>query len=188
MSKRRGSAASTLLTGGSGDVKPQILSIPRQTPNVDTSFQATIVTPVPRISPSSNKATIMEVLKVYFYLLNQDSTSQAWCYLATAPIEPGGTTLITFPTGSISMSDSRVFAAVSRTESITTSGGLSEFLPIVVDLTDGAGNGVLVATDNIFFEGSSDNSALGMVFFAKVLYRTFDAGILEYVGIVQSQQ
>lgn len=65
--------------------------------------------------------------------------------------------------------------------------------PVVHDLTDGAGHGMLVATDSVFFGllnptgyGASGANTLGAQ--VDLLYRWKDVSIEEYIGIVQSQQ
>jgi len=177
------------LTGGSGDVKPQLFALNLQTQSAaDTSFSTAFQTPVPRIGPSANKATIMEVLKVYFSIQGGDATHDAWCYLATAAIQAAGVSTLTVANGQAAISDPRVFAFTNYNDRVNTSGMSDHVWPNVVDVTDGAGNGVLVATDQIFFEGSSDVATTAMTFAAKILYRVYDASIIEYVGIVQSQQ
>lgn len=64
------------------------------------------------------------------------------------------------------------------------------------DLTDGAGHGVLVATDNVFLTlqtalssiiGTSVGGITGVAECA-ILYRFKEVGLAEYIGIVQSQQ
>lgn len=66
----------------------------------------------------------------------------------------------------------------------------------VHDLTDGAGHGILVATDNIFV---SCSISVGSVFVTQadaatgaascnILYRFKEIALAEYIGIVQSQQ
>ena len=63
-----------------------------------------------------------------------------------------------------------------------------ETMPIHVDLTDNAGNGMLVATDRIVIYGANTSGTIAGTYVAKVLYRLKEVGIQEYVGIVQSQQ
>lgn len=64
------------------------------------------------------------------------------------------------------------------------------------DLTDGAGHGILVATDNIYlsvqtsltaYNGSSADEIIGFCF-ADLIYRFKEVKLQEYIGIVQSQQ
>jgi len=177
------------LTGGSGDVKPQLFALNLQTQSAaDTSFSTAFNTPVPRITPSASKATIMEILKVYFTVQGGDAAHAAWCYLSTASVQDAGVNTLTAANGAAALSDPRVFAFMNYNDRVNTSGMATEKYPKIVDVTDGAGNGVLVATDQIFFEGSSDIATSAMTFGCKILYRVYDASILEYVGIVQSQQ
>lgn len=64
------------------------------------------------------------------------------------------------------------------------------------DLTDGAGHGVLIATDNIFLNVQVTNAAFNNVtadaisatFNCDILYRFKEVKLQEYIGIVQSQQ
>lgn len=62
------------------------------------------------------------------------------------------------------------------------------------DLTDGAGHGVLIATDNIwctaFINGACPDigTTASATIFADLLYRFKKISLQEYIGIVQSQQ
>jgi len=113
---------------------------------------------------------------------------ERWCYLSTTSLVADGTTGITPVQATNTMADGRVFASYKYEGRITTSGVTQEVQPTEFDLTDGAGNGVLIATDQVFFEGSTDNAGSATNSWAKILYRVYNASVLEYVGIVQSQQ
>lgn len=58
----------------------------------------------------------------------------------------------------------------------------------IMDLTDEAGHGILVATDNLYFVNYSAGTGAtnGMVYV--LTYRFKDVSLEEYIGIVQSQQ
>jgi hypothetical protein len=56
------------------------------------------------------------------------------------------------------------------------------------DFTDGAGHGILVATDNIFIQASTNGQNTASLFRFKILYRFKSVSLVEYIGIVQSQQ
>lgn len=66
----------------------------------------------------------------------------------------------------------------------------------VHDVTDGAGHGILVATDNIFvacnftvasvFSTTADTASGAAS--CNILYRFKEVALAEYIGIVQSQQ
>jgi len=61
----------------------------------------------------------------------------------------------------------------------------------IVDLTDGAGHGLLVATDTIFIGTIQTSAAVpitgGSVAW-RIMYRWKNVTLQEYIGIVQSQQ
>jgi len=191
--KRRGiSARDKSLTGGSGDVKPQMLARGITQATANTSFSLQIQLPVPRIVPqggTNQVATIVEVLKVWFwYNATNDQQFQAWSWLSTTSLRGSGLTTITLAAEMLNtFADPAIIAVWSNNSKVTTSGGVNNFYPQMIDLTDGAGNGILVATDSLFFECNTDNSAQIDPFGFRMLYRTYEAGILEYVGIAQSQ-
>lgn len=73
-------------------------------------------------------------------------------------------------------------------------------MPIIHDLTDGAGHGILIATDNIYLNAlvayvDADTSAAyagapSFIFAAsncELIYRFKAVTLQEYIGIVQSQ-
>lgn len=72
----------------------------------------------------------------------------------------------------------------------TAAGSLSNVYNqmLEMDLTDGAGHGLLLATNSIFMQGDTTLFTPAVaVFDCKMLYRFKTVDILEYVGIVQSQ-
>jgi len=186
--KRKGGT----LTGGIGDVKPQLLTISNAASSADAVFTTTqFGVPVPRIGPKQDRAIIMEILKIYFYddSINDigDNANRTFLGLSTVSLAATGDTFAQASAQSF-IADPRCIAAVESAHAITTSGGWNVTLPIVVDLTDASGNGVLVATDSIFLTSAQLGATTLGVTVAKILYRQYEAGMLEYVGIVQSQQ
>lgn len=61
---------------------------------------------------------------------------------------------------------------------------------MLFDLTDGAGHGVLVATDSLYFGAIQTAGASPITgnTTCRILYRWKNVGLAEYVGLVQSQQ
>ena len=62
-------------------------------------------------------------------------------------------------------------------------------------MTDGAGHGVLIATDNVYFSllyNAIPTDGIAVQFTigggCDLLYRFKEVGLKEYIGIVQSQQ
>jgi hypothetical protein len=60
----------------------------------------------------------------------------------------------------------------------------------IIDVTDGAGHGILVATDQIFVGGIEAGITLAgsSLMGARIMYRWKNVSLTEYIGIVQSQQ
>jgi len=65
------------------------------------------------------------------------------------------------------------------------------------DLTDGAGHGILIATDNVYLAfdvlisspaGNNISVLVGSYLQADLIYRFKNVSLQEYIGIVQSQQ
>ena len=176
------------LTGGTGDVSPQFMSFSATQSAADTTTTATQQVPIQRL-PTGQRAQVMEVLKVFFNLpLTAASAS------ATEAVDSITAFLSTssFGTTSTSFSEPRVVAAAKSNSrhAFTAGGTYYTVMPgiIVVDVTDGAGHGVLVATDNIFLQVVSATTGNANTVDVKVLYRWKNVSLQEYIGIVQSQQ
>lgn len=178
MSKRQ-------LTGGTGDLKPQIWTIDTTQDTAATEIIESHATPVPRFGGATRtKAAVMEILKVYFYTeantaINADTTVQATVHTS----EP--TAGNNFPTN---VARPACFAGINLSKQFETSGVGYNVLPLTVDLTDSAGNGFLVATDRIWTVFNTAGLSAVEELTIKLLYRLVSVGITEYVGIVQSQQ
>ena len=60
--------------------------------------------------------------------------------------------------------------------------------PIEFDITDGAGHGFLVATDQIYMQVFTNGATATATVRVKMLYRWKNVSLAEYIGIVQGQQ
>ncbi len=180
--QRRGpNSQMSMLTGGSRDVKPQLLAFPVTQSAADTATTATQPLPVLRNFSSGNgsRAQILEILKVFMlFPLPAEVDSVVTCALTTK----------SFGTTAVSHSDPSVIAITRRSTQITTSGGWSTDQTAIFDLSDGNGNGLLVATDNIYGQVVSASTGAANAVVIRVLYRIYAADVTEYVGIVQGQQ
>jgi len=181
------------LTGGTGDVNPQFLSASVLQTGTDSTNVFPLTTPIVRVGQDrSGTATIMEFLKVFFTLpevkVDQGgavSVSAAEISILTA--SPSPTTTVV-PAGS-----SKVLcnARYTNKHAFTAAGtGLlgQTSMPHVIDLTDGAGHGVLVGTDVVFIQVATEGQTSAKPFEVKILYRFKTVALAEYIGIVQSQQ
>jgi len=190
--KRRRAESGAAVTGGTGDVKPQIMTL---TTGVAGALSDYVVNqsslPVPRFGTMKTKATVLEFLSLDWYINIENSGDRDtidWAYLTTNSIRADADTA-TQASAAIDAVDPRTFGMVLITWDTSTAVGISELImPFHVDLTDQAGNGILIATDNITVVMGSVNNAVAGQAICKVLYRLVNVGITEYVGIVQSQQ
>lgn len=178
-----------VLTGGTGDVSPQWLkSIAVQSGN-DTTTTSTVTLPVTRI-PQSGVATIIEVLRVKWIPAIGDvfptaAANTAKSMSCTISTKNFGTTAPGLSEGSIIDNYSAELAGAftaAGTYGVYASGTEEH------DLSDGAGHGLLIATDQMFFQIASANTGVAVAAAVWLLYRFKSVSIEEYVGIVQSQQ
>lgn len=189
MKRARTSSSDMGLTGGSGDINPQWLTSSTTQSAADTATTSQLTLPVQRLPESANKALVMEILRVYFqfptfgaFAAAAESTDRMTCALTTK----------NFSTTAISLDEPTCFAIarVVRQGAFTAAGtyGYQESAILSWDCTDGAGHGVLVATDSIFSQVSSTGTGNANQVQFKILYRWKKVSLSEYIGIVQGQQ
>ena len=186
---KRVKVGSELLTGGTGDVNPQFMSGVLTLSAANTTTEVTLGTPIVRVGPQTGgQAIIMEVLKIYVDLPRVDAdnaTPAARLIELNFSTVANGTAIATWD-------NPRLFARVLKNQRNAFTAAGTGLLAIdemfVMDLTDGAGHGILIATDNIFVQGDTSSQAAASVFAWKILYRFKKVSLIEYIGIVQSQQ
>lgn len=178
------------LTGGTGDVNPQWFTT--NAVAITTTYND-VATPIPiqRLA-TSGRAQVMEILKAYFFPtvntaqlnITAGTNSSGRLYITTR--SNGTTEPINQATGGIIVYKGVNIASIAASVSSDI-----EFISEIMDLTDGAGHGLLVATDQIYIGGI--NSAANTPFITsstwacRLLYRWKNVSLQEYIGIVQSQ-
>lgn len=186
MSKRKRAG----LGGGTGDINPQWFNMNTNTLASTYSDTATPM-PVQRLNNRGN-SMVMELLKVEFGIGGTQTivptaavaASLRW-YLTTTTFGTAEPT-VQQVTGKV--------VARARIDVLAAAGsagqGAIDTLKLI-DLTDGAGHGLLIATDNVFLgtiqTGATNPSTAGTGT-CRILYRWKNVGLAEYIGIVQSQQ
>ena len=182
---RRGGDA---LTGGTGDVSPQWLTFnPLVLSAPNTYTETTINLPITRLPVPKGKAMVLELLRAQFQFAALDANQAAAGGLISQFVQINPTTQVAINLGNpatfaqASLISRGAFTAAGSYES-TYSGDHQ------VDCTDGAGHGVLVATDNLFFGANTVGFTGAATFNCKLLYRFKIIKLEEYIGIVQSQQ
>lgn len=168
------------LTGGTKDVNPQFMHLTATESAVDTTTTVAFPIPIQRLQ-NAGRAQVMEILKVFWRIAANNGTvsNTVRAMLSTSS---GGTTTLLY-------SNPRVFDGYERIFVFNVDGSIAfNEQPEIHDLTDGAGHGFLIGTDNIFLQVSSLTTGLAPTVECKILYRWKDVSTVEYVGIVQSQQ
>jgi len=187
---KRGRTSGGSVTGGTGDIKPQTFSMmTSEAGAVDDYVVNSFNLPVPKMF-QKNKTTIIEVLKAEFLLNPQnfvDATATEFCFLPVGNIgrQSGDATALNLLVEDAT--DPRVLAYAIINRRQLTSGSTVLAYPIVMDLTDQNGNGVLVATDKLFLTGGGIGNGNVGNYICRIFYRYVSVPISEYVGIVQSQ-
>lgn len=184
--------ATDQLTGGTRDVNPQYMSGLITLSAANTATEVTLGTPIVRVGPASGgKSIIMELIKLWVDLPSLDldaaaATTRTMSF-SMSTVSSGGTPAIT------TLDNPRGLALLTETirNAFTAAGtGTLEQSsdPHVWNFTDGAGHGILVATDNIFIQANTAGFTGAPTFRWKLSYRFKEVSLVEYIGIVQSQQ
>lgn len=186
--RKRASAYGDSLTGGTGDVNPQWLSFKVTQSGADAITVLTLTLPVQRL-PNGNRAMIMEILQIMMDFPLMTTVAAA---VGAYNIRVNVCTSNPGTAGTPTFDDPHVIAMCQKenVNSFTAAGTLYQvnFEPQVINLDDGAGHGLLVATDNLFIQCSSVSTGVANVVSGKIKYRWKDVSLAEYIGIVQSQQ
>lgn len=186
MAKR---ARAESLTGGSGDVNPQYLNSAVATSAANTYTEIAVQMPVQRISPSgrAGKALVMELIRAYVNLPEVDTTNAAdTSYISKFALSTASSA--TMP--NLNVPKTLLYMERNLHKAFTATGTYEATYvdPLYWDFTDGAGHGVLVATDNIYLQTTTVAFANPASTLIKILYRWKEVSLTEYIGIVQSQQ
>jgi len=186
-------ASRSALTGGTGDVNPQWFLCTDF--DLGSSFATTSV-PIPIQRLNGNRggsAQVMEVLKCELssgaavtLTLSASAVNTLDVYLSTRSF---GTT-----EPNSSDHDGNIIADWHWKTSLQGTAanvyGPSIQFPMTIDLTDGAGHGLLVATDTVYVGAiqTGTNAPITGNLVVRLLYRWKNVSIQEYIGIVQSQK
>jgi len=181
------------LTGGTGDVNPQIYNLTIVQPIPDGTGISTFPVPVYRFPLKRDRAMVMEVLRVQWIVENLASVANANSVVGLISTStPAGIQHLTPSTEAeqfIALSGPTVVDSFSLDGIFATAAGFAYTSRIFDhDKTDSAGHGLLVATDQIFLAFASNGTGLTNRLCCKVIYRWKEVGLSEYIGIVQAQQ
>lgn len=182
MSKRR--ALDGSLSGGTGDVNPQWMSFSEVQTGTDTATGGSIQPPV---SLSTGTNLVMEMLRIFVKVENLASIGNGNAYsinfwLSTKNFGS------TYPT--LGLGDATVLCATAWVGAFDTAAGFADVQgEKQFDISDGAGHGVLVGNQNLYWGITSSTSGVAVRISCKVLYRAKKISQSELLGIVlQSNQ
>lgn len=189
MAKRRRTNPGTL-TGGTGDVNPQLYSGRIDQTVINNYNTSGFISPVAKgIFAQKGRATVIEILKIWV-----DFTPME---LQVAALEKNMAQILFISTSDhgttgTSLGDADTLCMFERevTGAFTAAGTYRIDLPAIMcqDLTDGAGHGILVASDYFYVQIGTRGFVATTTAFFKILYRFKNVPLVEYIGIVQSQQ
>ena len=172
------------LTGGTGDVNPQILTITATQTAADTTTIIQQPLPIPRYPTAKGRNLVMEFLWVDYYDIIATTTAANTTQLITITTNPTA-----FANSLTAIQDARLLDAWWRVVTFATAVGFLE-KPVerYQDLTDANGHGILVAADNLYVGTYSTGTTYANSAVIKLAYRWKEVSLEEYIGIVQSQQ
>lgn len=180
MKRGRGDA----LTGGSGDVNPQVISVNAAMTAANTSIAIMQPIPIPRLPTKSGKNLVIELLGVEYFSIGDQLSVALNSSLAILT-----TTSSLSPTIVAALGEPRQLSQFYRQIQILTAVGvLDTKAQFYDDLTDGAGHGLLLATDQFYIQLYSIGKVSVDTYAIKIYYRWKEVSLVEYIGIVQSQQ
>ena len=181
---KRGKSES--LTGGTGDVNPQNMKIVLEQMATDAFAQNFTPLPIPRYPQQNGKQIVMEVLGVTFtptqWTIATSATNKYFAQLSTNPNIPASIrAAVQDPRGIAHMFYQIITGATPNT--------FYKEGEYYIDLTDNAGHGLLIATDNIYgYITTEQTTGANFEVVVNIEYRFKQVSLAEYIGIVQSQQ
>lgn len=172
------------LTGGSRDVNPQEFVFPILIQGgADTTKNVVQPLPIPRLPTREGKNLVIEILWVEFNFIIAGvaaATQSLYMNITTDPNTPA-----TIPDA---LQGTRNIAEYYMIYSYSAGASIVYPMNKEVDLTDGAGHGILVATDQLYANIMSTNTNAANQGVIRFGYRFKEVSLVEYIGIVQSQQ
>ncbi len=150
----------------------------------------THVMPIPRFGTMKDKATVVEMLELHWFLATEnmsDLGATHWAFLASNTTRSDGETS-TLATMQQDIERSGNFGITSHHNLLLTSGALSHHMPLIINLTDHAGNGMLYPYDELDVIQGDVGAATVHSSTVRILYRLVNVGIEEYVGITAQRQ
>ena len=170
------------LSGGSGDVNPQLLTVSVQQSGNDVSTALTVSIPIVRLT-GKNRALVFELLQVESIVHHPPSHNLAVAFSEVVNLIGVGSSI---PSASLPAT----FYSSRITAEKLGAGFDSDWIfnpKDISDYRDGAGHGIIIATDTVTFRVDSIATDRQNIVDWRLLYRLKEVGITEYVGFVTAQ-
>ena len=150
----------------------------------DTATVSQFTTPIPRLQTKGGKATVMELLSIEY---NNNNTALDAINESIGFVFFGGQTSVTFT--DLLISNPRVIANVDQFVTGATNVGINIYKQYgTIKLQSKDGYGFLYAGDAINLLVTSTNTGVANRVDFRIYYRFVEIPIVEFVGLVQSQQ
>lgn len=168
------------LTGGTGDVNPQLLNLTVTQTAADTTTTLEQPLPVPRIGVRKGRSIVVEIIWIQWNFAD---------FVTPAGVNVSYTGILSTASTAFTVTDTRSFA-IKDIEMLASAAPDRNFRQRSYrqDFTDRAGHGFLVATDSIFLTLASSASTGTNSVNCKIAYRFKEVALEEYIGIVAGQQ
>lgn len=163
------------------DEKPQFLNCSVTETAANTFTQAAAIpTGVNGQNVSKDKVRVMEIMKI-FVIATLDTLAEdgGLEYQITTKSKAA-------MVDATSISDAILYDQIET--QLVTSGGIVRSNTTVYDMTDGAGNGICVATPSLYVAAKGTGQANARAYIFKILYKFTEISVSEFIGMVQSQQ
>jgi len=168
------------LTGGTGDINLQYLDISVTESAANTFTQTTANIPVLRSFTGQRKYQCMELLRAQVKIpLGSGATGDEMNWMLTTTSKSAMLANFTDP-------DIILLGAVGTI--ITTSGQYNPILMHNYDFSDGAGHGIILAGQQLFFSFIGTSQASAQSASVRLFYRFKNIGVDEFVGLAIQQQ
>jgi len=173
------------LTGGTNDVNPQPLRVRVTQASNNNAASIAVPIPVQRLT-TGGRAQVLEILKIVY---DCSATSSAAITSARYTVCLSSRSQNT-TTPSYGNADPYTIYYASRPFSLDSGPGFAVVDTREIEMTDGAGHGILYGQDTLYLQYSSSSSggtwASGTLN-CNIYYRWKNVGFSEYVGMVTAQ-
>lgn len=168
------------LTGGTGDVNPQLLNLTVTQTAADATTTLEQPLPVPRIGIRKGRSIVVEIIWIQWNFAD---------FVTPAAANVTYTGILSTAAGAATVTDTRTFGVLDL-EVLASAAPDRNFRQRSYrqDFTDRAGHGFLVATDSIFLTLATALSTATNSLNTKIAYRFKEVALEEYIGIVAGQQ